>query len=125
MATPCYIGLEHQDGYIESIYCHFDGYLSSVGLELYTNYNSLEKLEELLSNGDMSFLGKTIEDCSFYKHNGESDTNSQQHLCIQSWLLGKKYVDYLYLFKDNKWYVGNRTNSFTELSNALGCLIED
>jgi len=45
---------------IKSIYCHFDGYASGVGKTLMDNYQDREKVEALISLGDISFLKEEI-----------------------------------------------------------------
>ena len=45
---------------IKSIYCHFDGYASGVGKTLMDNYQDREKVEALISLGDISFLEEEI-----------------------------------------------------------------
>ncbi len=41
----------------KGIYCHFDGYLSGVGLILLTHYKTKTKVLELLELGDLHSLG--------------------------------------------------------------------
>jgi len=42
---------------IVSVYCHWDGYPSYNGKILLDNYNTLDKVKDLVSGGDMSSLG--------------------------------------------------------------------
>jgi hypothetical protein len=58
MATRSRIAIENQDGTVTSIYCHFDGYIDGVGKILQENYNTREKMEQLIDLGDISSLGK-------------------------------------------------------------------
>jgi len=58
MATRSTIAIQYEDGTIESVYCHNDGYLSGVGETLLENYTTPEKVEEILALGDHSSLGK-------------------------------------------------------------------
>ena len=60
MSTRSRIGLMLEDGTIKHSYCHFDGYPNGVGHTLVENYSEIEKVEELLSFGDMSFLSPKI-----------------------------------------------------------------
>ena len=57
MCTPCYIAKQIGDDKYRTIYCQFDGYLEHVGAILLDAYNTPEKLDELLSLGDISALG--------------------------------------------------------------------
>ena len=61
MSTRSEIGIQNKNGVIESIYCHWDGYLAHKGLLLYLYYNTEEKVRELIKNGDLSCLGEKIE----------------------------------------------------------------
>jgi hypothetical protein len=64
MATRSRIAIETTDSFgnkvIKSIYCHFDGYPSGVGKTLMENYQDREKVEALISLGDISFLMEEI-----------------------------------------------------------------
>jgi hypothetical protein len=64
MATRSRIAIETTDSFgnkvIKSIYCHFDGYPSGVGKTLMENYQDREKVESLISLGDISFLMEEI-----------------------------------------------------------------
>jgi len=55
MSTRSRIGIKQGES-VKSIYCHSDGYLDYNGLLLFKHYNTKEKVEELLSLGDASFL---------------------------------------------------------------------
>jgi hypothetical protein len=72
MATRSRIAIENQDGTVTSIYCHFDGYIDGVGKTLQENYNTREKMEQLIALGDISSLGKTIEETvAYHRDRGE------------------------------------------------------
>jgi hypothetical protein len=60
MSTRSAIGTEDENGQIKAVYCHFDGYLSGVGLTLLKSYNDIEKIQELISLGGISSLGDEI-----------------------------------------------------------------
>jgi hypothetical protein len=64
MATRSRIGIELEDGRIESIYCHFDGYHEGVGKELMDSYTDREKVEKLIALGDISSLCSEVEPTS-------------------------------------------------------------
>ena len=61
MATRSRIGIEKEDGTVESIYCHWDGYPSNNGVILQENYQDREKVEELISLGDISALRMRVK----------------------------------------------------------------
>jgi len=57
MSTRCRIGIKNNDGTIDSIYCHHDGYIEHVGSILVNHYKDEKKIRKLLELGDMSSLG--------------------------------------------------------------------
>jgi hypothetical protein len=65
MATRSRIAIENQDGTVDSIYCHFDGYVEGVGKTLFNHYDQ-EKLEKLLELGNISVLKESTEDTVAY-----------------------------------------------------------
>jgi hypothetical protein len=71
MATRSRIAIENQDGTVDSIYCHFDGYISGVGKTLFNHYDQ-EKLERLLELGDISVLeDSTLNTIAYHRDRGE------------------------------------------------------
>ena len=122
MATRCRIGLMLEDGKIKHSYCHFDGYPDGVGSILVQHYNTGEKVEELLSYGDMSYLTSELHpegEHSFEKpeqgvtvfynrDRGETDvdaktTTMDEYLSVQY----SSCIDYLYVFIGSNWWVYN------------------
>lgn len=61
MSTRSYIGIQHNDGSVDVIYCHSDGYLSNNGKLLFENYQDPEKVQELINLGGLSCLGTSPE----------------------------------------------------------------
>lgn len=47
----------------KGVYCHWGGYPSNNGKLLLENYNSLEKVKELVSLGFLSSLREDIKSC--------------------------------------------------------------
>ena len=54
MGTRSRIGIQLQDESIVSVYCHYDGYPAFNGKVLRDNYDTVEKVKELIDGGDMS-----------------------------------------------------------------------
>lgn len=75
MATRSKIAIEKQDGTVESIYCHFDGYLSHNGETLQKHYSTKEKMEKLIELGNISSLGNTPEATEAYHRDRGEDLN--------------------------------------------------
>lgn len=119
MATRCRIGMELEDGTIKHSYCHWDGYPTGVGKTLVEHYNDIEKVKELLSFGDMSYLTSEIHPSGdthsfsnpeenvtvFYKRDrGESEVNSVITSMDELFSVQYNFLDYVYLFRDGNWY---------------------
>jgi hypothetical protein len=51
---------------VKVIYVHSDGYPYGVGKCLVDHYNKRDVAKLLFNHGDASYLGDTIEECSFY-----------------------------------------------------------
>ena len=107
MATRSRIAIENQDGTVDSIYCHWDGYLSSVGKKLFNHYDQ-EKLEKLLELGDISSLGEsTIDTIAYCRDRGE-DLHFESFKDVED-LFENGFgsgVEYVYcLTKDGIWLV--------------------
>lgn len=60
MSTNSTISIQHKDGTIEQIYCHYDGYLSHNGKILLDFYTDRSKVEELIKLGGLSVLAPEI-----------------------------------------------------------------
>lgn len=102
MSTRSTISIENQDGTFDSIYCHFDGYLSNNGKLLIENYTTEEDVKKLLSHGDMSSLGKTPEESTFYHRDRGEDFNMAEGV---SNIFRKELTeDYNYLFTGGEWF---------------------
>ena len=54
MGTRSRIGIQLQDNSVLSVYCHYDGYPEFNGRVLRDNYDTVEKVRELIDGGDMS-----------------------------------------------------------------------
>jgi hypothetical protein len=73
MAIRSRIGIVNNDGSIESIYCHFDGYISNNGRLLAAHYTTEEKVRELIDLGDLSSLGAEIGEQHDFENPGSRD----------------------------------------------------
>lgn len=82
MATRSRIAIENQDGTVQSIYCHFDGYLKGVGKTLFNHYDR-EKLEKLIELGDISSLGESTENTVAYARDRGEDLHSKGFLNVE------------------------------------------
>lgn len=57
MSTRSYIAIQHADGSTDAISCHYDGYPTGVGTTLAEDYQDPQKVQRLISLGDLSCLG--------------------------------------------------------------------
>jgi len=120
MATRSRIGLKLDDGTIKQVYCHWDGYVEGVGLTLVENYNTIDKVEELINLGNISSLGfkvSTDEPHSFdnpvkgvtvaYMRDRGEIGQKAQTLTMNEWMSVEysSAIDFYYLFADGQWWV--------------------
>ena len=103
---------------VKVIYVHSDGYPYGVGKCLVDNYNNRQLAEELFKYGDASYLGDTLDECSFYSR----DWNRKQDPARKfrdEWMYmdamkGDVFIEYIYLFKDNRWHVSTQKSYKTK-----------
>ena len=116
-----------EDGVYTGVYCHWDGYLSHNGEILLNNYDTAEKVRELISFGDMSSLREKVLPNPAEPHTFDKP---QDDVCVfyyrdrgESWEHTKPFVsgnekeyysrqkqEYNYLFEDGKWYWNDSGN---------------
>jgi len=104
MSTRSLIACKNQDETFNAVYCHFDGYLDGVGKVLSDNYLTEESANNLISRGDMSTLGKTLDECDFYTNRGET-LKVRRNLTFEQLMEKSKnmWAEYLYIFENNRW----------------------
>jgi hypothetical protein len=56
MSTRSIIGIINNDNSVNSVYCHYDGYPTYTGYFLKRFFDTTEKVNNLISNGDISSL---------------------------------------------------------------------
>ena len=116
MGTRSRIGIQLKDDSILSVYCHWDGYPSYNGRILRDNYNTVDKVRELIDGGNISALhtnagwnNETLPKTGplYYTMRGESiDSNEPELSKNQSEYLetaddcGEEYA---YLFTSAGW----------------------
>lgn len=141
MATRSTIAIEHADGSIDKVYCHWDGYLSNNGKILLEHYSDPTKLMHLLAEGDLSSLGTEIGEkhefdnphkfgteeykahrakyehmCLFYgRDRGETEVGAKHYKNFSEYLASQS-EEYNYILKS----VGNSYIWFVEYSETEG-----
>jgi hypothetical protein len=126
MSTRSRIAIENQDGTVDSIYCHFDGYVDGVGKTLFNHYDR-EKLEKLLELGDISSLGTSTTDTVAYCRDRGEDLHFTTFKDVED-LFSNGFgsgIEYIYcLTKHGIWLVNHCSSSIVsyladELEEAL------
>jgi len=82
MSTRSRIAIENQDGTVQSIYCHFDGYIDGVGTTLFNHYDR-EKLKSLIELGDISVLKESPTNTIAYCRDRGEDLHSKGFLNVE------------------------------------------
>jgi hypothetical protein len=121
MATRSRIAIENQDGTVNSIYCHFDGYVEGVGKTLFNHYDR-EKLEKLLELGDISSLGESTEDTVAYCRDRGEDLHFKTFKNVEDLFENgfNSSEEYVYcLNKDGVWLIYTLQNTIKILKDEL------
>jgi hypothetical protein len=103
---------------VKVIYVHSDGYPYGVGKILVDNYNKRDVAELLFNHGDASYLGDTIDECSFYGRDWDRDEDPaktyRDEWMYMNHIKGDVFIEYIYLFKDNRWHVSTQKSTKTK-----------
>ena len=97
---------------VKVIYVHSDGYPYGVGRCLVDHYNRRELAELLFEHGDASYLGDTLDDCSFYGRDWDRKEDPAKEY-RDEWMYmadmrGDLFIEYIYIFKNNQWNVSTQ-----------------
>lgn len=78
MSTTATISITNQNGSVDMVHVHWDGYLTWVGRILAQHYTSRNDAEALIALGDLSTLGENLHDgdgkhptTAYHRNNGE------------------------------------------------------
>ena len=112
MATRSRIGLLLDNDYVLSVYHHWDGYPSFLGVFLQQNYTTKEQIAELLDGGDISHLDsdtdwnneKVDNHVLYYNDRGEK-TEPRLDLSVEDYIENEYSAmeEYAYLFDNGEW----------------------
>ena len=112
MATRSRIGLLLDNDYVLSVYHHWDGYPSFLGVFLQQNYTTKEQIAELLDGGDISHLDsdtdwnneKVDNHVLYYNDRGEK-TEPRLDLNVEDYIENEYSAmeEYAYLFENGEW----------------------
>lgn len=131
MSTNSTIAKLNNDGSVDVIYCHWDGYLEHNGKILKDHYTDPDKIDKLISLGNLSILGENIEPvenkphsfekplddvCVYYgRDRGEINVESKHYDSFDVYQQHAHDQEFNYIFKDGKWlYSDNNLNNFIE-----------
>ena len=94
---------------VKVIYVHSDGYPYGVGKCLVDHYNHYDLAKQLFTEGDASYLGDTFAECSFYGRDWDrkeepAKTYRDEWMYMYN-MRGDCHIEYIYIFKNNKWHV--------------------
>jgi hypothetical protein len=93
------------DGSVNVIYCHWDGYVAGVGQALLDNYNTDSKVSDLIALGDMSSISPEI---AYDRDRGESNCAASKYDSLHEYLdtlVDDIMIEYVYVFENNEWSV--------------------
>ena len=100
---------------VKVIYVHSDGYPYGVGKCLVDHYNKRDVAKLLFEHGDASYLGDTIDECSFYSRDWNREEEKAREY-KNEWLYmdaikGDVFIEYIYIFKNNRWHVSTQKST--------------
>ena len=100
---------------VKVIYVHSDGYPYGVGKCLVDNYNNRQLAEKLFEHGDASYLGDTLDECSFYSRDWDRDEDPAKEYrdewSYMNAIQGDVFIEYIYIFKGTRWYVSTQKST--------------
>jgi len=133
MSTNSLIAMEKEDGTIDAIYCHFDGYPEYNGELLKEYYTDPDEVETLIDEGSLSSLGVYISPpvtdeepihtfdnpmkdvCVFYHRDRGEKLEINYYMNIEEYESERGY-QFKYLFKqDNNWYYIDKRDIWIKL----------
>ena len=91
---------------VKVIYVQSDGYPYGVGKCLVDHYRLPAMAAKLFAHGDASYLGDTIEECSFYARDWDRKIDPAKEF-RDEWMFmdamkGDVFIEYIYIYKDNR-----------------------
>ena len=120
MSTNSIIAYKREDGSVEGVYCHWNGYLEGVGQILLDHYD-FEKTCKLVDLGSLSSLGEEIEapegtphsydepypgvTVAYNRDRGERRKPNFTAPNMETFLHKVPCVEYTYILADGAWKV--------------------
>lgn len=141
MATRSTIAVEMPSGIVQSVYCHWDGYLDHNGRILLEHYSDLNTAADLINGGQISSLRKTIgvkhsfdtrepefADMTTYygRDRGETDVSYNTYSSFEDYQKRHQGEEYDYILRaDGNWYVTYYDTPLTLLADAIAAEMID
>lgn len=107
MSTNSTIAMLNENGTVEQIYCHWDGYLDYVGKILVEEYNTTENIKELIALGSISELHGDIDKVVAYHRDRGDKLEISVYKSMHDYLENSMCMEYNYIFVDEEWYYCN------------------
>lgn len=105
------------------IYCHWNGYIEYNGFILVNHYTDVEKIEELLSLGNISILAENVSGDSShcFENPNEGIVVAYHRDRGEEWEDGTNYgqQSFNYTFVDGEWYVNSRSENINVTVKSL------
>ncbi|MDL2274393.1 hypothetical protein LJC34_07650 [Oscillospiraceae bacterium OttesenSCG-928-G22] len=118
MSTNAVISIKDHDKY-RAIYCHWDGYVEHTGNVLASHYNTIEKAEQLISLGDISFLDKHVAPeggvehtfekpldgvtIAYHRDRGEPLRGPREFMSLSQMIRSFSSCTYIYVCEAGQW----------------------
>lgn len=99
MSTRSTIAVQHYDGTVSQVYCHFDGYLKGVGLTLLRSYTKFQEIEDLISGGSFRSLEEDLNDIKYFED--DSDLTPTIFKDLDAYMLERDVQEFNYLFTEH------------------------
>jgi len=109
MGTRSNVAYATEDNKIVASYCHYDGYIEHNGVMLLKYYNGEKQARDLVDNGYMSSLQPTIDQINEGRVHEDKPIEYRNEFMFMN-DLEALWDEFVYLFKEGKWYVAESDN---------------
>lgn len=130
MSTRSTIAVQHDNGKVSAVYCHFDGYLEGVGAKLSEYFSEPTTAQALVALGDLSCVKSDIGACvAYHRDRGEpfDQVKPHEYANREEYLTrSPNEIDdngYRYFFADGEWLVWGRYEGATATPKPLKPLL--
>lgn len=127
MATHSTIAVEKEDGSVEQVYAHWDGYIERNGVILQYNYNDYDKIVTLVGKGAILVLSEELDGCE-RPDDEEIDKNVYENTRDYLANFPREEYNYFWKYVEKCWYVNQLYldgDDWTKLEVELTSLSDD